>query len=40
MKDKKIRCVKCESTLVYRRISTSELICRKCGHIEKLGDGK
>lgn len=40
MNNNKIRCKKCESTLVYRRISTNELVCRKCGHVEKLGDKK
>jgi len=38
--EKKIRCKKCGSTLVYRRISTKELVCRKCGNVEKLnGNG-
>ena len=33
---KKIRCDKCNSTLVYLRIKSNEMICRKCGYIKKL----
>ena len=39
MKEKK-RCEKCNSTMIYVRIKTNELVCRGCGHIEKLKGGK
>jgi len=31
----KIRCSKCRSTLVYIRIKTKEMVCRKCGFTEE-----
>ena len=34
--DKKLRCVKCNSTQIYFRRITNERVCRTCGHIEKL----
>jgi exosome complex RNA-binding protein Csl4 len=36
MKNKKRRCSRCNSTMVYIRISTNELVCRSCGNIEKV----
>jgi DNA-directed RNA polymerase subunit RPC12/RpoP len=33
-------CSKCGSTFVYIRIKDKEIVCRRCGHIEKLKEGK
>ena len=38
--NEQIRCEKCNSTLVYRRISSNELVCRTCGFIKQLGEEK
>jgi len=35
-KDKKIRCVKCKSTMNYYRVKTIDRMCRSCGHVEDL----
>ena len=35
MKNKETRCEKCNSRLVYIRITTNELVCRGCGYIKK-----
>jgi primosomal protein N' len=32
----RLRCEFCDSSFVYVRIKTNELICRSCGHISKL----
>lgn len=32
----RIRCKKCQSTLVYIRLNKNERVCRSCGNIEKL----
>jgi transcription initiation factor TFIIIB Brf1 subunit/transcription initiation factor TFIIB len=37
--DSKIRCKKCNSDQVYTRIKTNEIVCKKCGHIEKVKHG-
>jgi len=37
-KDEKKRCKKCGSSFTYVRIKDDELVCRNCGHIEKLED--
>jgi len=34
-KNNKIRCSECNSTLVYKRIKTGELVCRSCGFISQ-----
>ena len=34
----KPRCPKCGYTLIYVRLKTNELVCRKCGYVEKLED--
>lgn len=39
-KDERPRCEKCNSTLVYRRISSKELVCRTCGFIKQLEEKK
>jgi len=31
-----MKCNNCNSSLVYYRIKTNELVCRTCGNIEKL----
>ena len=36
IKHKNTRCSECNSTFVYLRIKTNELVCRTCGHIEKV----
>jgi len=33
---KKRRCKKCGSSFIYIRIKDNSLVCRSCGHIEKL----
>jgi len=33
MENKK-RCEKCDSTQVYVRLRTKEMVCQKCGHIQ------
>ena len=35
-KSNKKRCVKCESTQVYKRLQLNQYVCRICGHIENL----
>jgi ribosomal protein L37AE/L43A len=39
-KEFKFRCSKCNSNQTYIRIKTNELVCHKCGNIEKLMDKK
>jgi len=36
----KPRCKNCNGTLIYFRIKTKEIVCRGCGHIEKIEDKK
>lgn len=38
VKNGKKRCKKCNSKFTYIRIKDQELVCRSCGHIEKLED--
>ena len=35
-----MRCKKCNSTQIYRRLTTNEMVCRKCGAIESLDKKK
>jgi len=39
-KIKKPRCERCDSTMVYYRIKTNDLVCRLCGHIKNLNKEK
>lgn len=32
----KPRCKRCDSSQVYTRQSTSERVCKQCGHVEKI----
>lgn len=34
-KVEEVKCKKCGSGQVYRRLTTNELVCRLCGNIEK-----
>ncbi len=34
--NKKPKCKKCGSAFVYIRIKENSLVCRTCGHIEKI----
>ena len=33
-----LRCINCGSRFVYVRIKTGDVVCRKCGFIEKKGE--
>ena len=36
----KPRCKQCGSTQVYVRLTTKELVCKTCGHIQDLNEEK
>lgn len=38
--EKRPRCSRCNASLVYIRIGSQELVCQRCGHIEKLEESK
>lgn len=40
MEKEKIKCPRCDSSLVYIRIKTGELVCRSCNFIEPLDKNK
>lgn len=33
---KKVRCEECKSAFTYIRIKDNEIVCRSCGHIQKI----
>lgn len=40
MIEDKIKCVKCGSAFIYIRIKQKEVVCRKCGNIQKIKEEK
>ena len=35
-----MKCIKCKKEGAYIRIRTKEVVCRNCGHIEKMKETK
>jgi len=40
VKVNRIRCPQCNSNQTYIRLTTQELVCRSCSHIEKMEEIK